>query len=179
MQEETITLSALTPDPQNARRHSEGNVTLIATALAEVGAARSVVVDEQGRVLAGNATVEAARRAGLTAVQIIETDGQTLIAVRRRGLTDQQKARLALLDNRTEEIGEWDTDALAVLMTAGVSLDDLWTEEEQAALLRTADAALGARNEMPPTDFPAFDETLATEYRCPRCAYEWSGAAKS
>src|SRR3712207_7680692 len=38
--------------------HSDRNVELIVDSLHEVGAARSVVIDEGGVVLAGNATVE-------------------------------------------------------------------------------------------------------------------------
>jgi hypothetical protein len=55
-------LAELTADPQNARKHGERNVGTIVSAIQEVGAARSIVIDEHGRVLAGNATVEAAGR---------------------------------------------------------------------------------------------------------------------
>ncbi|MDP9366390.1 MAG: hypothetical protein M3Q10_19565, partial [Chloroflexota bacterium] len=56
-------LSALVPDPRNARKHNDRNLALIEQALREVGAARSVVVDEAGTVLTGNATVAAAAKA--------------------------------------------------------------------------------------------------------------------
>ena len=73
--ENTAPLSALVPDPRNARKHNERNRALIESALREVGAARSIVVHETGRVLAGNATVEAARHAGFGKVRVVETDG--------------------------------------------------------------------------------------------------------
>jgi len=50
------TLASLRPDPNNARRHTPRNVGMIETALREVGAARSIVIDEDGVILAGNAT---------------------------------------------------------------------------------------------------------------------------
>jgi hypothetical protein len=58
--EREITLDYLTPDPANARSHTECGVGRIEEALHEVGAARSIVIDEAGVVLAGNAIVEAA-----------------------------------------------------------------------------------------------------------------------
>jgi hypothetical protein len=55
-----ISLAALTPDPRNARRHGERNRQLIVDTLKDVGAARSIGVDERGVVVAGNATISAA-----------------------------------------------------------------------------------------------------------------------
>jgi DNA modification methylase len=127
-------LTALTPDPRNARRHNERNLALIEQALREVGAARSVVVDEAGVVLAGNATVHAAEQAGLERVRIVEADGSELVAVRRSGLTQEQKRRLGLLDNRTAELADWDTEVLASLADE-VNLADLWEADELAELL--------------------------------------------
>jgi ParB-like chromosome segregation protein Spo0J len=130
-------LSSLTPDARNARRHDERNLALIEQALREVGAARSVVVDEAGVVLAGNATVHAAEQAGLERVRIVEADGSELVAVRRSGLTAAQKRRLALLDNRTAELAAWDTAVLASLADE-VDLSTLWEADELAELLGEA-----------------------------------------
>ncbi|MDP9358157.1 MAG: site-specific DNA-methyltransferase [Chloroflexota bacterium] len=127
-------LSSLTPDPRNARAHSDRNLAQIEAALREVGAARSIVVDETGVILAGNATVQAARHAGLTRVRVVEADGTELVAVRRSGLTAEQKRRLALHDNRAAELAEWDTDVLASLADE-LDLSDLWDPDELADLL--------------------------------------------
>ncbi|MDP9355457.1 MAG: hypothetical protein M3R02_09285, partial [Chloroflexota bacterium] len=108
-------LSSLTPDPRNARTHSERNLAQIEQALREVGAARSIVVDEAGTVLAGNATFAAAMQAGLTRVRVVEAYGTELVAVRRVNLTPEQKRRLALHDNRAAELAEWATEVLASL----------------------------------------------------------------
>ena len=115
---ETIGLGDLKPDPQNARKHTPRNVGMIADALQEVGAARSIVIDEKGVVLAGNATIKAAGRAGLARVKVVDADGSEIIAVRRTGLTPRQKKRLALYDNRAAELAEWDSDVLSDLPTA-------------------------------------------------------------
>ena len=86
---ETIGLGDLKPDPQNARKHTPRNVGMIADALQEVGAARSIVIDEKGVVLAGNATIKAAGRAGLARVKVVDADGSEIIAVRRTNLTER------------------------------------------------------------------------------------------
>jgi len=102
--------------------------------LQEVGAARSIVIDEDGRILAGNGTVEAAAEAGITRVQVVDADGETIVAVRRRGLTEEQKRRLALLDNRTAELAEWAAPVLEALRDDGLKLDDLFSDDELAAV---------------------------------------------
>jgi ParB-like chromosome segregation protein Spo0J len=152
-------LSSLTPDPRNARRHDARNLALIEAALREVGAARSVVVDEDGTILAGNATVHAAEQVGLQRVRIVEADGSELVAVRRSGLTQEQKRRLALLDNRSAELAEWDTEVLASLAEE-VDLADLWEPDELAELLGEEQVAapfLGDPDAVPdpPTDHAA------------------------
>lgn len=102
---------------------------MIAKSLQEVGAARSIVIDEHGVVLAGNGTVEGAQAAGIQKIKVVDVDGDTLVAVRRTGLTDAQKRRLALFDNRTSELAEWDADQLQeslvrdARLTAGIFLD--------------------------------------------------------
>jgi DNA modification methylase len=127
-------IASLKPDPRNARSHSERNLELIALSLQEVGAARSIVVDEDGVILAGNATVSAAHQAGIDRVRIIDTDGSELVAVRRTNLSPEQKRRLALLDNRTAELAEWDAEVLAAL-AEDTDLSGLWEADELSALL--------------------------------------------
>jgi DNA modification methylase len=153
--ESVSTIGELRPDPRNARRHGPRNVETIAAALAEVGAARSIVIDESGVILAGNATVEAAAQAGIGKVHVVDADGSTLVAVRRAGLTPQQKARLALFDNRSSELAEgWDVEKLRELEAANVSLGGLWSPDELEALYRAAAVEAGGGHtdpdEVPP-----------------------------
>jgi DNA modification methylase len=126
-------LADLTSDPKNARKHTPRNVGTIVDALHEIGAARSIVIDEKGVVLAGNATMDAAIEAGLSKVQVVDGDGETIIAVRRSGLTAKQKTRLALYDNRAAELAEWDAD---VLQTLDVDeLEGMFSDKELAEIL--------------------------------------------
>ena len=112
---DTIPISNLSADKKNARKRTAQSAHLISESLKRYGAARSIVIDETGRVLAGNGTVEGAKAAGITNVRVIETDGDEIIAVKRSGLTEEEKVGLALADNRTAELSEWDADMLESL----------------------------------------------------------------
>jgi hypothetical protein len=123
-------LGDLQPDPANRRKHNPRNIAMLVDALQKVGAARSIVVDEDGVILAGNGVAEAAAAAGLTKLQIVDTDGETMIAVRRSGLSAEQKKELAIFDNRTAELAEWDIEMLAADLQAGEDLSAYFLPEE-------------------------------------------------
>jgi ParB-like chromosome segregation protein Spo0J len=163
----TIThIKDLTPDPANARRHTARNVGMLEKALNEVGAARSIVIDEDGTVLAGNATIDAAVQAGITRVQVVDADGETLIAVRRSGLTDEQKTKLALYDNRVAELAEWEPGVLAGIAESGVDLSGLFTDVEWA------DVSLAT----PDIEFKEYTEDVENEVKyctCPECGHRF------
>ena len=105
-------INSLVGDHKNARRRTDRSSQLIKESLQKYGAARSIVIDEDNRILAGNGTVQGAKDAGLKNVRIIDADGDEVIAVRRSGLTEDQKVGLALADNRTGDLSEWDAEML-------------------------------------------------------------------
>jgi DNA modification methylase len=105
----------LKSDHKNARRRTDRSASLIAESLKRFGAARSIVIDEDGRILAGNGTVEGAKKAGIDKLRIIEAEGDELIAVRRAGLSEDEKVGLALADNRSSDLSEWDHEMLRQL----------------------------------------------------------------
>ena len=105
----------LKSDHKNARRRTDRSASLIAESLKRFGAARSIVIDEDGRILAGNGTVEGAKKAGIDKLRIIEAEGDELIAVRRAGLSEDEKVGLALADNRSSDLSEWDNEMLRQL----------------------------------------------------------------
>jgi ParB-like chromosome segregation protein Spo0J len=99
--------------------------------LEQFGAARSIVVDEEGQIIAGHGVVEAAASLGIERVRPVEADGNEIIAVVRRGLSRKQKAELAIADNRTQELSEWDVDALK---ESDADLEKFFTTGELEAL---------------------------------------------
>ena len=165
------TIGELTPDPKNVRRHTPRNVGAIVSTLGRVGAARSIVIDDHGVILAGNATYEAACEAGIERVRVIDADGQTLIAVRRTGLTAKQKADLAISDNRTAEFAEWDVPNL-IGLAADVGLDLTTVEFTPEEIEKLGDEFVPAES---PAEFPEVDEDIETQHCCPKCGYRWSG----
>src|ERR1051326_5253676 len=131
-----LPLSSLSLDEQNANRGSARGRQLLEDSLRKLGAGRSVLVDREGRVIAGNKTVETARKLGLTKIAVIETDGETLVAVRRQDLdlkTDKRAVELAVADNRVAEIDlDWNAEVLAAL---DIDLSQFWNDEELATLM--------------------------------------------
>ena len=158
----------LKSDHKNARRRTDRSAELIKESLQRYGAARSIVIDEDNRILAGNGTIEGAKEAGINRIRVIETDGDEVIAVRRTGLTEEQKVGLALADNRTADLSEWDQEMLNRLGEQhDISL--LFSQDDLDGIIETEVEAL------PPEDFDEVDDDITTEHRCPSCGYEWSG----
>lgn len=136
----------LLPDAENRRKHNPRNIGMIVDALHQVGAARSIVIDEGNVVLAGNGVAEAAAEAGITKIRVVDVAGDELVAVRRKGLSDEQKRALAIYDNRTGELAEWNAEQLQADMDAGLSLQP-WFSEKEAAVLFGVEAAKAAVGE--------------------------------
>lgn len=114
-----LTIDKLTLDDRNANKGTKKGRELIAKSVGRLGLGRSIVVDSAGRVIAGNKTLEAARAAGVKNIQLIESDGKTLVVVRRADLDlkkDKKAKELAIADNRTNEVDlSWDNDVLGAL----------------------------------------------------------------
>jgi len=124
-------LKDLKHDHKNARKRTDRSASLIKESLERYGAARSIVIDEDNRILAGNGTIEGAKAAGIKNLRVIETDGTEIIAVKRTGLSEEEKVGLALADNRTSDLSDWDADMLKQLSEE----QDItpWFEEDDLA----------------------------------------------
>ena len=172
------TLADLTPDPENANKGNERGAYMLEASLQRYGAGRSVVVDRNGVILAGNKTVEQAGALGLDRVVFVETDGTALVAVRRTDLdlTDpESRARalgLAIADNRAGEIGlSWSGEFLANLANEGeVDLAAFFRAEELDAIMSGAvDGMGGGDGEAPSAASPSLT--------CPKCGHTWTKTA--
>jgi hypothetical protein len=108
---------------------------MMTDALQKLGAARSIVIDEANVILAGNGIRDAAATVGIDKVRIVEADGKTLIAVRRRGLTETEKRDLAIADNRTAELAEWNVQQFEADVRAGLTFEPWFSAEELDALV--------------------------------------------
>ena len=100
-------------DQNNYRIHSAENKQLIKKSLEDCGAGRSILIDNENEIIAGNGVYEQAKKLGIP-VRVIETKGDELIAVKRTDLKteDQKRKVLAVMDNTTSDSSEFDIEKL-------------------------------------------------------------------
>ena len=126
MKIETLQIKDLTLDPENARQHDEKNLKAIQGSLKEFGQRKPIVITEAGVIVAGNGTVEAAKRLGWLSIDAVKVPSDWT--------PDQIKA-FALADNRTAELANWDKDILATqlldLEEAGFEIADFGFLQKQ------------------------------------------------
>lgn len=113
--EKTINIEELTQDQHNFNKGTDEGAELMERSFKELGAGRSVLVDKNGHIIAGNKSQKAAMAAGIKKVRVIETDGTELVAVKRTDIEidSAEGRRLAFLDNLTTQVNlSWDETEL-------------------------------------------------------------------
>ena len=154
MSKPITSLSDLSPDRTNANKGTQRGRGMVEASLRETGAGRSIVVDKDGRIIAGNKTLEAWADIG-GEIEVIRTDGKRLVVVQRDDLDlsdDTGQARkLAYYDNRAGEVGlEWDTEQLLADLNAGVDLSGMFRDDELDELLAGMQGAGDAVEDVEP-----------------------------
>lgn len=106
-------MSEIKIDKRNYRKHSDRNKSLINKSLSECGAGRSILIDNENSIVAGNGLFEQSQKLGIP-IRVIETDGTELIAVKRTDLAtdDEKRKQLAIMDNSTSDSSEFDMELL-------------------------------------------------------------------
>jgi ParB-like chromosome segregation protein Spo0J len=141
-----VGIDTVMPLDRNPRR---GNVQAIAGSLARFGQRKPIVVRESDRqIIAGNHTWRAARSLGWAEIAaiLVDDDAQTSTA-------------FALADNRTGDLGTYDSELLAALIRSVDTLDGTgFSSQEVGALL--------ARLEKPAADPAGAPRPGAC---CPKC----------
>lgn len=158
----TITkIEDLVPDPENPNRGTKRGLELLETSIEQLGAGRSIVVDKNGVIIAGNKTAEVAAEKGLP-VRVVQTDGNELIVHQRVDLdhrTDPRSKQLGVADNQTSHVGlDWDPEVVANLMEDGVDLSSYFFENELADILDDP----GGPPPAPPPPAPASGSLVVT-----------------
>jgi hypothetical protein len=95
-------LKELMPYEKNPRRNDKA-VDAVVESIKQCGYVAPIIVDEDGVILAGHTRYKALKKLGRDEAEVIVRDG----------LTDEQKRKYRLLDNKTNELAEWDFDLLA------------------------------------------------------------------
>lgn len=138
MTEQVVNIETLVQDDHNFNKGTEAGRELMERSFKELGAGRSIVIDKDGRIIAGNKSQQAAMAAGIKKVRIIETQGDELVAVKRTDLSlDSKEGReLALADNLTTQINlQWDEAELqSVAAQEGIDLPDWGLDPKELGL---------------------------------------------
>lgn len=102
-------------DKRNYRKHNDRNKDLIRKSLNECGAGRSILIDNDNEIIAGNGIYEQAKELGIK-TKIVETDGSELVVVKRTDLStdDEKRKQMAIMDNSTSDSSEFDVELLKV-----------------------------------------------------------------
>ena len=119
-QEKIINIEELVQDEHNFNKGTDEGGRLMERSFKEMGAGRSVLIDNHGKIIAGNKSQKAAIAAGIKRVRVIETTGDELIAVKRTDveLESEQGRKMALLDNLTTQVNlAWDETELQTVQT--------------------------------------------------------------
>ena len=122
-------------DDKNFNKHTEYGMSLLEKSLRKNGAGRSILIDKDNNIIAGNGIVESAGQIGLDKVKIVETSGDEIIAVKRTDLSlkSKQGREMALADNATASADlEWDFENILSELDAETA--DLWGITVEQAL---------------------------------------------
>lgn len=135
-------IQSLVFDDKNFNKGTEYGEHLMDDSLRKFGLGRSILIDKNNRIIAGNKTAEKAGELGFEKVVIVETDGSTIVAVKRKDIDlDSTKGReLALADNATSKANiSWDNELIAECASQfdfdpedwGVSMPEPEEEEQE------------------------------------------------
>ena len=94
-------IDQLTPDPANPRRHSKKQIRQIAESIRIFGFNVPILIDREGKVIAGHGRLLACRELGVTEVPTLCLDH----------LTPAQARAFMIADNRLTEIATWGRSA--------------------------------------------------------------------
>jgi len=119
-----IKSTELISDDKNFNKGSDIGAEMIRKSFEKFGAGRSILLDKNNRIIAGNKSVE---YSGIKDILVIESDGSQLIAVKRTDidLDSQQGREMALADNASAKANIV-FDAELVEAELGVAVCEEW-----------------------------------------------------
>ena len=112
---EVVNIDDLIQDDHNFNKGNEQGAQLLERSFRECGAGRSVLIDKDNRLVGGNKAQKGFKAAGKKKVIIVDSDADTLVAVRRKdvSLDSAEGRKMAYLDNLTTQVNlTWDQTEL-------------------------------------------------------------------
>lgn len=147
----TIPLNKIKPYERNPRKNDEA-VAAVMESIKQCTYVAPIIVDENNVILAGHTRYKALKKLGKTEAEVIV----------KSGLSDEQKRKYRLLDNKTGELAEWDFEMLA--------------EELEGLDFEGFDFGFAAL-ENDSVELAEYDRSeIATSktVNCPKCGFEFS-----
>ena len=136
-QTEVVAIRDIIPDDHNFNAGTEKGREMIEKSFRELGAGRSILLDKNNRIIAGNKSQQAAIATGITKVRIVDTEGDEIVAVRRRDVDLDSKLgrELAFADNATQQVSlAWDEAELQqASQDYGLDIDEWGVELPETA----------------------------------------------
>ena len=102
LQIEEVPIGHLKRKAFNPRRHPEKQIVMLSRSIDTFGFVMPCLIDEENRLLSGEARVAAAARLGITEIP----------AIRVQHLSEDEKRAYIIADNKLSEHGSWDCDIL-------------------------------------------------------------------
>ena len=99
----TMRMEDIRPYPNNPRKN-DGAVDAVAESIRQCGYVAPIIVDENGVILAGHTRYKALKKLGYETADVLI----------KSGMTEEQKKKYRLLDNKTGELAGWDFEKLAI-----------------------------------------------------------------
>lgn len=87
---------------ENNPRHNDNAVDAVIESIKQCSYIAPIIVDENNVILAGHTRYKALKQLGYEEIDVII----------KSGLTDEQKRKYRLLDNKTNELATWDFELL-------------------------------------------------------------------
>lgn len=146
MAEKIIDIEQLAQDQHNFNKGTEQGQELMERSFKEMGAGRSILIDRNGNIIAGNKSQKAAIAAGIKKVRIIETTGDELVAVKRTDvdIDSAEGRKMAYLDNLTTQVNlTWDETELQAVQAdvEGFDIADFGFDIEDLPQVSESDQA--------------------------------------
>ena len=171
-------LDSFRPHPKNYNSHPERQVQALADAMRITAFTAPIICKPDGTILGGHA-----RRLALWQLReqsYPEPEGikpDWLVPCRMVTCNRTDELRILATDNPDPAQMHYDNQALASLLTElqeGDALEGTWYgAEDLDRLIGTLAPPVTAP--VPPGEFQEYDETIPTDYLCPKCGFRFSG----
>lgn len=165
MEFEKRKLDSLIENPINVRRHGQAQINEFKKSIQKFGVIRPIVIDEDGVILAGNGLASALKQLG-------REDADVIVM---KGLSDKDKKKLLLVDNKIYSLGVDDYSAIESILKELGADNDFEVPGYDAEILEDL---YGIRSVEKEVENGAVGQMMSTEEFSQAMAQEEEGASE-